>query len=299
MLVARHMLLASPTEQAEINEPAIAFIHIPRTGGTAIEQAGSRAGQHGLWSRSYALSQWAKGQLVEAMPGQPLQSCRLQMRRKKWPRVMWNDTCCSWWHLPMQALLPAAYYAAPVRFCVVRDPFTRLFSAYELTHGWVNYVNGSTLCKDIETHRVRGELASFRAWVEASAARVRDKAAWARHDCHLLPQRTYLAATFFNLSSLLSMRRQAATAALRSTGPGCNVVLRFEQLAREFNNLMKWAGLESVRLRPRVPRVSGSRGDCLSPAGVRRQLLASATAAEQLAEADAHLLGYPPLRALV
>jgi len=232
---------------------------------------------------------------VRQSPGRPSRAVVFfQQPPHKQVQVAWNSSCCSWWHLPQQMLLPTSYYAAPLRFCVVRDPFTRLFSAYEKGHAWVNYVNGSTLCQQIETHRSGRKPASFRAWVEEEAAKISSQPA--RNDCHLLPQLTYLAPTFADLPTLLSMSHEKALASLNNSGPGCNIVLRFEQLRDDFERLMRWAGLDTVALlEDRVPRVSGIRGNCLSPTGVRGQLLPASAAADALTAADARLLGYPPL----
>jgi hypothetical protein len=250
---------------------------------------------HGRWSRDYALSANGSKLLSDALPSQPVKACPVLPHHGHLATAYSrNQTCCSWWHVPPWRLQPSAYYAAPMRFCVVRDPFTRLFSAYERTHRWVDGVNGSSLCQQIETKGA----ARFHEWVKFVAHWI-DTGRLMRNDCHLLAQAEYLAESYVNISTLTSMDRKEAALILGSKGPGCNIVLRFEQLAVEFAQLMRWLELDDVKIDDDwVPRVSGTHGACLSAHGVRTQLLPASSAADNLTTRDVKLLAYPSLQAV-
>ena len=104
-----------PCRQVQPSQEAgLSFLHIPKTGGSAIEEAAFNAGV--LWGRYYGLH-------CGLASGPAYGKCN---------RVAYAR--CSWHHQPPDKLVgqqhQQPYYAARVRFCVVRDPFERLRSEY-------------------------------------------------------------------------------------------------------------------------------------------------------------------------
>jgi len=72
------------------------FIHIPKNGGTSIENTGK---EHNI--------NWGK-------------NLKLNLKEKR----------CSYWHLPIKYINPK-YYKNKVLFCIVRNPYNRIVSEYK------------------------------------------------------------------------------------------------------------------------------------------------------------------------
>lgn len=89
-------------------------------------------------------------------------------------------------------------------------------------------------------------------------------------------QAQYVAKKFIDVSTLVSRwtREEAVLEFQRwgTTDRGCNIVLRFENLATEFRQLMAWMGL-ALNMSDHQPLVSpylrGDWADCLTPEGAR------------------------------
>ena len=74
---------------------------------------------------------------------------------------------------------------------------------------------------------------------------------------------------------------------------GCDVVLRYETLAQDFPLLMRWAGLEAIRLN-KPPAARRANASCLSRAGVLAMLDDDAkTLVQEMYAADYDLFEYP------
>ena len=117
-------------------------------------------------------------------------------------------------------------------------------------------------------------------------------------DCHFLPQAAYLAPNWLSIRSFLRrtppLRSLSATSAsAEGDTSGCNVVLRYETLAAEFPLLMRWAGLEAIRLN-QPPAAKRANASCFSRAAVLAMLDDDAKAlVQELFLEDYDELGYP------
>ena len=268
-------------ESEKMASSELAFVHIPKCAGTAIEDAALAAVPQVRWGRRHAegvMVGLGKGVPFEA--GTPasstvLRACSMYFRLRDHHygvnrfHISWNRTsCCSWWHIPPSAL-PASelYYHAPIRFCVVRDPYLRLMSDYLNAHPHLKQMNGSALCGKVEHMRINFHTFALNRMALSSRGDY--------YDCHMLPQARFVASNWVYLSTLLRWEREEAVVKLASQEPGCNVVLSFERLQSEFPQLMSWAGL-NINLTAKVPTVSsehrGAPAPCFTPDGARAVL---------------------------
>ncbi|CAJ1387931.1 unnamed protein product, partial [Effrenium voratum] len=234
------------TKSMQASDACLSFIHIPKTGGTTVEDCKREAvggleelGEIGDWNTCASLRGkdpvtrlWGMcdDQLLCSDPLGSLECSslstepvRLKPSQEQSPLCSVVSTSCSRWHLPpaLDEQLKASYHAGACHtFCVVREPLSRLKSE------WLYR-------QDI------GELAdacsseALDVFIETALAKARsDMLAW---DCHLMPQaRPPLVYYVFAAGD---RRRERI----------CEHVLKLETLEEDFDGLMQGYGL-SLRL---------------------------------------------------
>ena len=147
------------------------FIHIPKNAGTTIEHLGK---QNDI--------AWGRFNLT-------LHSIDNTNRN------------CSFWHIPPKELKKESAYEKNPTFCVLREPFDRVVSAYVYLH---------------RSNRSKLNAGALNEWLHINLPRISTSA---EHDCHFLPQHEFM---FRNDGS-----------------PTCEHILDFHNLDSEFNALMK------------------------------------------------------------
>ena len=184
----------------------MSFIHTPKSAGNEIERLAKRAaGLH--WGQLYELPRWERAKTAGAAV--PAVSTTLNVTTPRAPRKAGRrkaqqpgggraprgvclrgntDQCCSWWHIPPKLLNDSRpYFAAPIRFCVVRNPYSRVLSEYGYQTG-ANKPRKSS-CPDGPEGRATRD-----SWILRSLAQyARGEYAKGRADCHMLPQSLFVA----------------------------------------------------------------------------------------------------------
>jgi hypothetical protein len=153
------------------------FIHIPKNAGSTIETLGKRNGMlWGIYNSSL----------------------------KSYINKCGDFNCeCSFWHIPPRYLKKNSPYDVTPTFCVIRNPFDRVVSAYIY----------------IYQHRINKLMQNaenLNQWIHDNLERVSQNF---QHDCHFIPQYEYL---------------------FREDGtPTCDYILNFDNLNNDFNALMR------------------------------------------------------------
>ena len=181
--------------------PVPALLHIPKTGGTGIEDLGQRVG-----------IEWG-------------------IHRQDWPEKP-HPVGCSPWHIPRTLWQKGGQdpYAGSRTFCVLRHPYTRMVSQFvwrAALDAGCGYPTSAARCPDTSfctaeklnayvDKTVGANLQSLKA-IDTAAVNVTGpggamEAHAADEDCHLLPQWLY-------------------------TEPACDYTLHYENLATEFRQL--------------------------------------------------------------
>jgi hypothetical protein len=151
---------------------------------------------------------------------------------------------CCWWHIPPKFLLDwRPYYTAPIRFCLVRNPFKRMLSQYS----WL----GSSQCPS-----TLEELQKRDAWLQKHLRQFQAGEHWVG-DCHFIPQHWYIADNVDMpwMAKLLDPPAPSSEAlrAIRNHPPPsaaeswqCNVVLRFENMTTDLTTFKQWTNVDVV-----------------------------------------------------
>lgn len=100
------------------------FVHIPKTGGTAIESEAARRGV--TWS----ICHFAFPQVAEMISLNET-ICPKGSLKHMWPKVQ-KYHACPWWHIPPQYFELQAHnpYEGADLFAIVRNPYERVISEY-------------------------------------------------------------------------------------------------------------------------------------------------------------------------
>lgn len=171
ILITYFLTTTSPTSKKRKLE----FIHIPKNAGTTIEYLGKK---HNI--------PWGRFNMT-------LNSI--------------DNNICSFWHIPPKHLKAGtSVYDKSPTFCVIRDPFDRIVSAYVYLHRF----NPSRL-----------NATDMNEWLQLHLPRISKSV---ENDCHFLPQHEFI------------FRDDAS--------PTCEHILNFHELDSQFNSLMQKYSLD-------------------------------------------------------
>ena len=169
---------------------AAALVHIPKTGGSALESAAAKAGI--LWGARYDERRFrlhsdpGKIAAVPDFDGEaPFYSRAENFKACSW---CWGRRCCSWQHIPPAWIqsdgVHPEYLNAERQLCIVRNPFSRAVSQHAYMAGLENDRHGDGVC-----HNVRPKNLNRYIW--RAVKRVKKGAVY-HEDCHWVPQWEYV-----------------------------------------------------------------------------------------------------------
>jgi CRISPR/Cas system-associated protein endoribonuclease Cas2 len=216
------------------------FVHIPKTGGTVIESVAAKGGTP--WTICHFLSP-----LDVATMSMNIIQCP-DRNDKKYAK--WRKTApfhgLVWWHLPPSYFfnyantLPANPYDGADLFAVVRDPYSRLISEYYYQQSWL--VNA-------EEQRKTQNVRYFNEWIKTKLEE------YAHFSCQRSAKRDLFRSTNATKSylsfdgHLISQYDYIYDATVGSTTFPERIVshvLKFENLTREYDDLMEKYGLKHL-----------------------------------------------------
>lgn len=171
------------------------FIHIPKNAGTSIENAGLKHNIH------WGFKEWTKQDHKKNEKIFKNKNPWINVYNKKEP----NNNRCYPWHRNYGDLGPGFLKTDDKTFCVIRNPYTKIVSAYKYAHG-----NKSS--KEGLNKFINDKLSIFK-----------DNMYW--NGCHILPQHKF---THEKIK--------------------CDNLLRFENLEKDFDSLMKKNNLQQMKL---------------------------------------------------
>ena len=303
-------------------DPRLVFIHIPKTGGSSVEDKGRAHQVH--WGSKYDADRMSMRRRIET-PASNIDVCN---RAQYLPLVQQNGVCCSWWHVPPRYLArdPRPYFNAPLRFCTVRNPYARLMSEYHYNlmmfkfQDYAGSHNGTAANRvmhglhktDTECEKSPEVIAmarkGFSDWIIELYGRWKTKKEI--NDCHMLPQADYIAPKFMSVQTLVRSNMFESFRLLGGANRselGCNVVLRQENLTSELTELVSWA-TENQLLTADTKAADGvgtvsevnmrHKKFCSQVLDVKQMLTPRAVAcATEMVKDDVQLLGYEALPA--
>lgn len=226
-------------DQWQCTQGRVSFVHIPKTAGTTLENL---AKAHGLtWGHDY---DWRRVDEVKRLTAEGNEdklgrlhsigtaSDELTTCRTGCP----CGTGCCWWHIPPRFLLDwRPYYKHVVKFCVVRNPFSRLLSQY-------SWKTGGKCVDTPEKAKERDDVLRRELMMAAtSPGRIN------YGDCHYLPQHWYVADHVDKRwmdevwgKGNMHAAKPPATMSL-ANAQSCNFVVRFEHLSEDLSVLGEFA----------------------------------------------------------
>lgn len=248
-----------PADDFQCRPLNLTFVHIPKSAGTTIERIGKKlpaAGGTGVvWGHDYDEKRW---NILKALDiSDPVKARSYPVVATTHPNINACSRGCSchkgccWWHIPPKLLVDwRPYYDAPLRFCVVRNPFARLLSQYSYMG---NY----------ECPRTPEQLQKRSDYINKHVDRFYNKNETSVSDCHFIPQADYVANAVDNkFMKRLWGSEHSSGEALDLLGSlqysddadakSCNVVARFEHLAPDLDAVSTWSGV-NVRTKWQKP----------------------------------------------
>ena len=213
----------------------LAFTHIPKTGGSAIERwAFSHGIRWGCYDRSlldlknrqvFAFEQ--TGEADEEIWTRTLKGCEhiIEAREK---------LCCNPWHIPMVVpLSPLRWLGPRWNFCVTRDPVHRIVSQYFWEVNYRHWDRTAMLRFPWLPHRLN-------EWVLQSIQKVYKEPFTI--DCHIVHERAYMARDIVWAKDLQPFGCAQTPRPSMQQGL-CNILVRFEHLESDLRALMQRANL--------------------------------------------------------
>jgi hypothetical protein len=229
-IIASAGSIANQTDVYQCKQTDLVLVHIPKTGGTSIEQAALKSKSRLLWGFQY-------------------DHARFRQKRRGLPKVEsliplcvgnFGMKCCSWWHIPPRYVNEwRPYYSAQHRFCAVRDPYARALSEYSFRGG---KTTRKLKCDQLNKTEVNTWLRG-RLQAQLEGANTLD-------DCHWYPQYQYIEPNVGVRG--LPPPPPAAPGNLYIDagldGRSCNTVMRMESLTTDFVEVMAEFGHPEVKL---------------------------------------------------
>ena len=124
--IQKHNPQEEQTKQQQRRRRRLEFVHIPKTGGTAIESIASHA------NITWSICHFGIAKYM-AINSNNLVHCGPDDLKHNWPKIP-KFNHCPWWHVPpayIEAFFPEHNpYAGADLFAVVRNPYDRIISEY-------------------------------------------------------------------------------------------------------------------------------------------------------------------------
>lgn len=235
----------NPEDDFQCSRLNFTFVHIPKTAGTAIEKVGKSIGV--VWGHDYDEKRW--NIIKELEKEDKSKAASFPAVKSNHPDINVCDKGCAckngccWWHIPPKYLTDfRPYYMPPVRFCIVRNPISRVLSQY-------SWLGSSTCPETVEDLRARD------AYIIKKLQLFRNQSKANLDDCHYIPQIEYIAAgiteTYFRDFWSRPLSQGEAIEKIQSLqydGDGdlqqCNLVARFEHLTEDMSLISKWTNYD-------------------------------------------------------